>query len=83
MTTNHHAAEGKAAALPFRVLRIEFLLAGLVGVIAGVLGYLASHSVPSALLDSSTAAGSFAQLFVQVMGTLPEPPASDQDETSG
>jgi hypothetical protein len=51
-----------------------------VGITAGALTYLASHSVPQALLAAGTATGSSADLFRQFIGTEPECSASDHDD---
>lgn len=50
-----------------------------VGIAAGALTYLASRSVPQALLAAGTATGSSADLLRQLIGTEPEHPASDRD----
>jgi hypothetical protein len=50
-----------------------------VGIAAGALTYLASRSVPQALLAAGTATGSSAGLLRQFIGTEPEHSASDRD----
>jgi hypothetical protein len=51
------------------------------GVATGVLTYLASGSVPQALLAAGAATGSSADLLRQLIGADPELPASDHDDT--
>jgi hypothetical protein len=58
---------------------IILAVACIIGATAGALTYLASHSVPQALLASGTAAGGSAQLLSQIVGTAPERPTSSQD----
>ena len=50
-----------------------------VGIAAGVLTYLASRSLPQALLAAGTATGSSADLLRQFIGAGPEHSASDCD----
>ena len=52
-----------------------------VGVAAGALTYLATRSVPQALLAAGTATGSSANLLRQLISTDPERPARDVDNS--
>jgi hypothetical protein len=53
-----------------------------VGDVAGVLTYLNGHSVPQAMLAAGTAAGSAAQLLIQVLGRGAERPSSPSDDAT-
>jgi hypothetical protein len=63
--------------LPART-KVIMAIACSVGVAAGALTYLASRSVPQALLAAGTATGGSADLFRQLTGTDPER-ASERD----
>ena len=65
--------------LPARTKVIMVIACG-VGIAAGALTYLASRSVPQALLAAGTATGSSADLLRQFIGTEPEHSASDRDD---
>jgi hypothetical protein len=67
------------ASLPV-IRTLLLVLPCMIGAAAGALTYLASHSVPQALLASGSAAASSAQLFSQITGATPERPASGQDD---
>lgn len=54
-----------------------------IGAATGVLTYLASRSLPQALLAAGTAVGGAIQLLVQITGTGPERPISSQDKHTG
>lgn len=64
--------------LPARTKVITVIACG-VGIAAGVLTYLASGSLPQALLTAGTATGSSADLLRQFTGAEPEHSASDRD----
>lgn len=64
--------------MPARAKIIMAIACG-VGVAAGALTYLASRSLPQALLAAGTATGSSADLLRQFIGTDPEHSASDRD----
>jgi hypothetical protein len=53
-----------------------------IGLAAGALTYLASRSAPQALLAAGAATGSSADLLRQFIGTNPEHPASERDDTN-
>ena len=64
--------------LPARTKMIMAIACG-VGVAAGALTYLASRSLPQALLAAGTATGSSADLLRQFIGTDPEHSVRDRD----
>jgi len=64
--------------LPGRT-KVIMAIACSIGCAAGALTYLASRSVPQALLAAGTATGSSADLLRQFIGTDPEGPAGDRD----
>jgi hypothetical protein len=64
--------------LPARTKMIMVIACG-VGFAAGALTYLASRSLPQALLAAGTAAGSSADLLRQFIGSDPERSASVRD----
>jgi hypothetical protein len=64
--------------LPARTKMTMAIACG-VGVAAGALTYLASHSLPQALLTAGTATGSSADLLRQFIDTDPDHSASDRD----
>ena len=64
--------------LPART-KVIMVIAGGVGIAAGALTYLASRSLPQALLAAGTATGSSADLLRQFIGTEPGHSASDHD----
>jgi hypothetical protein len=63
--------------LPART-KVIMVIAGGVGVAAGALTYLASRSLPQALLNAGTATGSSADLLRQFISTGPGHSASDR-----
>ena len=65
--------------LPART-KVIMAIAGGVGIAAGALTYLASRSLPQALLAAGTATGSSADLLRQFIGTGPEDPVGDRDD---
>ena len=65
--------------LPARTKVIMVIACG-VGIAAGALTYLASRSVPQALLNAGTATGNSADLLRQFIDTEPEHSASDHDD---
>jgi hypothetical protein len=65
--------------LPVRTKVIMVVGCG-VGIAAGALTYLASRSVPQALLAAGAAAGSSADLLRQFIGAESEHSASDRDD---
>jgi hypothetical protein len=66
--------------LPARTKVIMVIACG-VGLAAGALTYLASRSVPQALLAAGAATGSSADLFCQFIGTEPEHSARGRDNS--
>ena len=63
--------------LPMRRKVIMAIACG-IGLATGALTYLASHSVPQALLAAGTATGGSAGLLRQFIGADPERPAGDR-----
>ena len=63
--------------LPART-KVIMVIAGGVGIAAGALTYLASRSLPQALLNAGTATGSSADLLRQFISTEPGHSASDR-----
>jgi len=64
--------------LPARTKVIMVIACG-VGIAAGALTYLASRSLPQAMLAAGAATGSSADLLRQFLGTEPEDSASGRD----
>lgn len=76
-----HALPRPAKAGPFSVRRAVILgIACVIGAAAGVLTYLASHSIPQALLAAGTATGGSANLLGQITGTGPASAGKGQDD---
>ena len=65
--------------LPVRTKAIMAVACG-IGCAAGALTYLASRSVPHALLAAGTATGSSADLLRQLIGAEPVHPADRRDD---
>jgi hypothetical protein len=68
--------------LPARTKVIMVIACG-VSIAAGALTYLASRSLPQALLAAGTAAGSSADLLRQFIGAESEHSATDRDSNQG
>jgi hypothetical protein len=62
--------------LPARTKVIMVIACG-VGIATGALTYLASRSLPQALLSAGAATGGSGELLRQFIGTEPERPAGD------
>lgn len=58
---------------------VILVIACVIGAVGGALTYLASHSLPQALLAAGIATGDSAKLISQIMGTDAEPAISGQD----
>jgi hypothetical protein len=65
--------------MPLARTKVIMVIACGVGIAAGTLTYLASRSLPQALLGAGAATGSSADLLRQFIGTGPEHSASDRD----
>jgi hypothetical protein len=63
--------------------KMIMVIASGVGIAAGALTYLASRSLPQALLAAGTAAGSSADLLRQFIDAESERSASDRDNNQG